>query len=394
MHKVKFILFGLLISFLSFSQIAAQNKLDTQANVQKFVKKYADKLEARYKGKSVGYAFVVRYRNNFSEARAGGDARRPPDADTRKMTVDDKFNIASVNKTITAAAVIKLVKEKQPKTRQIGINLDIPMYQYLPPDWVIGPGIKRITIRQLLTHKSDIDCRGVDYGEMKKCIEDGINPRLKLNCGQSPSLQYSEKCYRNANYALFRYIIPHLARKNLKYDTNPALEYAKAYNDYVNQLIFAPIGLNNIDTKPTDVNPALAYQYPAPVIAGTDFGDTTLTNALSGFRMSAAELSTFVSSLMFTGDIFHASVAEQMKTQGLGLFLETHSPTLSESGHAGHLPGKDKDGKIYYNGEMNTMIVTYSNGVSLSLIVNSQFGPKQDTWGNARDAMLEMINNK
>jgi len=382
------ILVGLVIGFLSFSQTEAQYKLDTPANQKLFVKAYADKLEKRLKGKSVGYAFVVRYKMGYSEGRAGGDARRAPDSNLRKMTVDDKFNIASVNKAITATAVMKLLYEKK-------IDLDTSMYKYLPPDWVMGKDVKTITLRELLTHRSGIRCDAVFFDDIKQCIADGIKLDDKKPCDQVTA-DFFATCYRNTNFVLFRFIIPRLFVENFTTDDNPPLFYAKIYNSYVNRHIFLPIfGVDDfIDTKPTDAFPALAYQFPTPVTAGTDFGDFTLNNAAGGFNMSAKQLSMFLSNLMFTERIVPGSVREQMKKERLGLYPVTHTSNLSEWGHAGLLPGKgkDKDGKIFIwnQGEINTMIVAYSNGVTLSLIINSQFGPNQGAWGNARDAMLEM----
>ena len=52
------------------------------------------------------------------------------------MTVDDRFNIASVSKTITAAAVLKLLNDK-------GISVDTTVYNYLPTDWKLGNNFKK-----------------------------------------------------------------------------------------------------------------------------------------------------------------------------------------------------------------------------------------------------------
>src|SRR5688500_10314961 len=80
---------------------------------QQLLASYADKLEARLKNRSVGYSFTVTGGSgNLMVSRAGGDARRAPDSGARKMSVDDKFNVASVSKTLTAAAVMKLLTEK------------------------------------------------------------------------------------------------------------------------------------------------------------------------------------------------------------------------------------------------------------------------------------------
>ncbi|MGB2752322.1 MAG: hypothetical protein WBC19_09715, partial [Pyrinomonadaceae bacterium] len=59
--------------------ISVQREADT-----KFVSKFVEKLDARFKGKSVGYTFFVTYKNRVSQGSAGGDARRAPDPNPRK----------------------------------------------------------------------------------------------------------------------------------------------------------------------------------------------------------------------------------------------------------------------------------------------------------------------
>ena len=92
----------LIFAASSFAQPTAGTQLQ-RAITQQFLANYADKLEARLKNRSVGYSFTIAGgRGNLMVSRAGGDARRAPDANARKMSADDKFNIASVSKTVTA----------------------------------------------------------------------------------------------------------------------------------------------------------------------------------------------------------------------------------------------------------------------------------------------------
>jgi CubicO group peptidase (beta-lactamase class C family) len=90
-----------------------------------FLSAFSNKLDARLKNKSVGYSFAVVDQAGHVVGGGGGDARRAPDASPRKMTMDDKLNIASVSKTITAAAVLKLLSQKR-------VSLDAPVSPYLP----------------------------------------------------------------------------------------------------------------------------------------------------------------------------------------------------------------------------------------------------------------------
>ena len=225
--------------------------------------KFADTLEARIKGKCVGYEFVVSFRDGQRIARAGGDSRRQPDLPPRKMTVDEKFNVASVSKTVTAAAVLKLLHEKD-------VSVDSPVAPYLPPTWTLGKNIKTITFRELLTHHSGIRCTTEEsYKLLEECVFDGIELADKKR----------SDLYNNNNFALFRMIIPRLNGFNgaIPFPDgtgavgNVGLNYSKAYMSYVQAHVFAPAGLSGIQCKP-DATPGLCYQYPEPVQAGDVIG--------------------------------------------------------------------------------------------------------------------------
>ncbi|HEX8248295.1 MAG TPA: serine hydrolase domain-containing protein [Pyrinomonadaceae bacterium] len=357
---------------------AMQNQLPRGAVSQQFLAQYADKLEAGLKGKSVGYSFTVAGGNNFMVSRAGGDARRAPDSNTRKMTADDKFNIASVSKTITAAAVLKLLNEKR-------ISVDTPVHTYLPASWTLGNSFKTVTFRELLTHRAGIRCdKEVTYENLKACVAGGINLRDKAT-----------QQYDNSNFALFRFIIPRLngyPKTPIKIDESVlSSTYAKLYADYVKQNVFAPIGLNGIDLKPIATNPALAYQFPSPVQEGDSFGDMTETSASRGWNMSSKQLAVFLHNLLYTEKILPKTVADQMKNEQLGLWKKDVAGNVVDYEHGGYYPGKDKKGNLFNKGEMNTLALNFSNGVSVAIIVNSQYGPGLSIAGAARAAMKEML---
>ena len=108
--KCSLVLFTLLfVSGFTVVDLGAQ-PLETAKRIEKhanplFLSGFANKLDARLKGRSVGYAFAVIDNSGNVVGGGGGDARRAPDPNPRKMTMNDKLNIASVSKTITAAAV-------------------------------------------------------------------------------------------------------------------------------------------------------------------------------------------------------------------------------------------------------------------------------------------------
>lgn len=321
----------------------------------------ADSIQARLQGRAVGYAFVVSYRDQVMVTRAGGVARRAPDASPRPMTVDERFNVASVSKPITAAAVMRALHARPQAGR--GSPLDQQMHRFLPSGWVFGPNVNQITIRELLQHKGGIRCEtDGSWNQVRDCVRGTV---------QAADRGVYE--YYNTNYALMRLILPRVVAGPNGIMASTPSGMAGAYRNYVRQHILAPAGIPDAQCEPIATNPALAYQHPGPVIAGTDydeFNDTAERCGHQGWNLSARQLGMFVGALLYTDRILPQNLVAQMRTQQMGLFTGTLGGGW-ESGHGGFFPGKDK-GAIKNPGEISTLIIGLENGVSVAAIVNSQ----------------------
>lgn len=345
---------------------------------QQFLNELARRIDEHLKGKSVGYQFYITAKNTKGVGGAGGDARRAPDPHPRMMTFDDKINVASVSKTITAAAVLRLLYDRK-------LDPDTLVSAYLPADWVLGPNFQNVTFANLLTHRAGIRCDAVGtYTNLKKCVADGVQVA-----------DMSVQKYNNINFGLFRMIIPILNgfdRRTVMDDQTASAKYAGLYIDYVRKKIFAPIGLTNIECKPIAQDPALCYQYPTPIMVGDTFNDMTETNAYRGWNLSAKQLATILYYLFDTEKVIPAAVQKQMTVDQLGLFTDaTGVPGVTVYAHGGYYPGKDKQGNPFNNGELNSAVIRFANGVNVGVIVNSQFGPGQSVSGAIKTAMKEAL---
>jgi CubicO group peptidase (beta-lactamase class C family) len=331
------------------------------------LKTYADKLEEKLKGHAAGYQFVVSFNDQAIVKRAGGAARRAPDNAPRTMTVNDKYNLASISKTITAAAALKILDARN-------VSLDSPMHKFLPKSFTPGTNVTSITFRELLTHRSGIRCTTeVTRGNLETCIANGVKLEDK-----------AVSKYNNSNFALFRYLIPELEDFKRFTGTTPqqvppiqlAKNYSKRYMDYVQKNVFDPAGLPAIFCKPTDAQPALCYQYPCPIDAGTDFGDMTETNGSRGWTMSTTQLAAFFGTLLYTEKILPKDLRDKMKNENLGLYQASVKSGVVAYNHAGGYPGKNDNGDVWNAGELNSLVYGTSNGVSVALVINSQvFNP-------------------
>ena len=100
--------------------------------------------------------------------------------------------------------------------------------------------------------------------------------------------------------------------------------------------------------------------------------------------MSARQLAIFFHALFQTQKVLPAAVSKKMKDEQLGIWRDASLGTLTAWEHGGFYPGAQNAG------ELNSYGVTFSNGVSVAVIVNSQFGPNQQIPAQVKAAILEL----
>lgn len=325
----------------------------------------ADILQEKLDGATVGYAFAISYREDLSSFRDGGEARRSQDPPARAMSTLEKYSCASVSKTVTAAALLKLLSELD----EVGLNSTIAAF--LPAHWHRGPGINTVTFRELLRHESGFRSglegigNGDDYATLKALIANGINLADK----STPS-------YNNRNYAILRLIIPRLEGRNILNLTGQsgiilhtgelaqATLCANYYREYVKKVVFDKVGLYDADVKYTEQAPPLYYAFPSGSEKGSHVGDLTLLSGGRGWVMSTLEMSLFFRALHYTNDILPASLGNQMIANRLGY----------------DVTGTTNDGVSYYwkNGihvsDLNgyrSLIIGFGNDIQIAIMTNS-----------------------
>lgn len=145
-------------------------------------------------------------------------------SDKTPLNLETKFELASVSKQFTAAAIYLLHKEGK-------INLDDAISKYIP-EWGFYPEIE---VQHLVYHSSGLP----DYMELMETHwnkenfatnQDIINlftekqPKLEF----SPNSQFS---YSNTGYAVLAYIVEKASEQS--------------FSNYLNKTIFQPLGMKN-----------------------------------------------------------------------------------------------------------------------------------------------------
>ncbi len=150
---------------------------------------------------------------------------RDPRRNTDTLSPNTAFHLASVSKTFTAMAALKLWEEGK-------INIDDSVGNYLP-----GFPLERVTVRHLMNHRSGIpnyvhymDVLGWDRSRQmtnQDVLDFLIRNRKKIQIG-APDRSFS---YSNTNYALLALVIESAT--------------GQTFSDYMRLAFFEPLGMHD-----------------------------------------------------------------------------------------------------------------------------------------------------
>jgi len=202
-----------------------------------------------------GAAIAVVKDGKIVKADSYGLANVELNVPVNKETV---FEIGSVSKQITAAAIMLLVEEEK-------VNLDEKISKYLPaaPEtW------KNVTVRNLLTHTSGIKSyTGLSGFELTKRLK---RDEFVKSIGTHPlEFEPGERYnYSNSGYNLLGFIIESVS--------------GESYWDFLQKRIFKPLGMNktaNRDPQFIVPNRADGYEWRNERLVGRDYDLTDVFSA-------------------------------------------------------------------------------------------------------------------
>ena len=243
-----------------------------------------------------GYQCVVVDHGKVVVALADGWARAPWEkADPAvKMTVNMPIALASVSKTITAVAILRLCEECAGTSRQF--SLDEPFWPHLSgifPD--ANEDVKKITIRQLLRHQSGFTN---DFGDNTAAIK-------KLLASSPPHPPGTFSKYLNAHYGIINLLIEQLSGMDCP--------------NYVKTHVLAPMGITDMDTVYHD-QPAMCVYAK---LGNQDFGDgyyhikNAAYSGINGWYGSAVDLERFLEGIR-QNRVLTQATTKMMLQQNLG----------------------------------------------------------------------------
>jgi CubicO group peptidase (beta-lactamase class C family) len=239
---------------------------------------WGQKIDALINKQATGYSFIIMNHGLLVASNSFGQARTAANAPATAMSADLRTNAASVTKNMTAVAVLKLLAAKN-------VSVTSPIYPYLPKSWQLGKNVNAITFAELLTHTSGIrDTQSPDTSYAG----------LKATMAQDILLSNKVKKYQNANFGLFRIIIPYLNGFNDPGIADIAASTDQGYLDYMNSVYGNDFP---ITCKPPTPDGAQILTYQPGVASGTDWGDWTDLCGGGGLQLSANEMGVYLAHL-------------------------------------------------------------------------------------------------
>ena len=369
----KFAPFALVAALFAMPNAYAETNTDTMSAA----------LAAQLNARVTGYSFTIVEDGQVANSVAGGirNAGNPFETDTQVY-------VASVSKTVTAVAVLQLLEAN---------NLSIydSIGPWLPDDWIRGYGfwsVGGLRFIDLLTHRSGVQqtiskyintipgfTAGNSFDALEELAANGIASDWKdTGCASknddgtyspgSPannSGYFGVYCYKNANYAFFRLIIPKLWQA-----VNPAIDHlpldanmtAWLYSAYVAQHIWAPLDLTASCYAPNQSDKPQYFDARYPTAAPYDaWGNTSSFAGCGhvGWHLSSYDLAKFATFLShpewLTPDQQILSVANRN-------LMDQYKLGWNKDSNTG-----DKAGMFYHGGDY------YANGTAVvPTVINGQ----------------------
>jgi CubicO group peptidase (beta-lactamase class C family) len=343
--------------------------------------KIAEQFEKQLRNFVVGYSFCW-VKDGKPIAKGGiGWSRAPWEKENPSvpMTVDTVHHIASVSKTVTAAALLKVMQEKK-------IDLDTPIYKLLGKDFKeFSPRSKKITVRQILNHTSGFNFSPPEvlrepYREHLAELlaagpprEPGGDPtRIRRPGTGTPPADETRAVYSGINFWLARAVLEDLS----------GLDYEPAVRKY----ILEPANLKNWTLKPQPEPRPPGYSVFTPNQPGSNKDDEKTIKHFAGnagWHTNACGLAQFGYALNANKGI-PEEVKQQMFSDLLGI-----EKVKSAAGDIYFHDGVWlDDGKTGFE----TGMVIFPDGFVGVAMFN--------TWGNwfvtkqIRDVHTELINSK
>jgi D-alanyl-D-alanine carboxypeptidase len=283
------------------------------------------------------------------------------------VTVETRFQVASVTKMITAAAALKMVEEG-------ALSLDRPLTGYLPPDHRPTSLDDRHTLHHLLSHTSGLpnyhDDEDETWGSFMGALDRIPASRARAPLDVLPLFadlpavdDFGEFRYCDANYVLVGILIEWVS--------------GRPFKEVAREKVLDPVGMTRSGFFELDLEPegyATGYivaDEPADTWRSNTYGLTASGMPDGGMTTTAHDLDRFMEGLREGKVLSKESVdsmltvhgADDEESYGYGMELVLENDSLIIYGHSGLDPG------------VSSVISHYvSDGITVTVLCNQDQG--------------------
>lgn len=282
------------------------------------------------------------------------------------FTIDDRFNPASVTKTVTATALLMALEDDmQPGENQFTV-LGRKIVDYLPSYWEYDSSITDLNFRDVLSHRTRLNR---DEDRITDLTNGGVEEMLQLGTFPDAVGDYS---YDNMNYALARVLTVYVLGHEEVETERP--EFDEVFNDilisaefqnFVATQIFDPIGIHDVNFTPEEDGNLFFDLLGGGV--GTNYGNWKFREGSAGIQLSIREFAEFQHEL-WKGRYVSYGMLWVMQFYrvgfGDGSFVADDGIAM---GHGGIFPGRNRA-----RAELWTTHRRFSSGVEVYFMMNAR----------------------
>ena len=314
-----------------------------------------DELE----GETVGHALSIAYDGVLYGGGDGvGEARTSADEPETDQAPNKESHVASVSKTITAYALLRLLDD-------LGISPYSLVASYLPSNWELGEGVESLTFADFMKHQSGFAQNGITTTKYDT-----------LRAGIAADVGATSFSYSNANYSLMRVLIPGLLGVDpVDYpEFSPSSLMAAAFIIYVRS-IYNPIGVD-IDCRSNDVTPTIQYKFPYPDDSGYLEPDRWDACGGVGWFIDSNEIAGMMAHVRNSENLLPTEVSATMEQDFLG-YMDPADYNISLANAVNGSFGVNymHGGDWGHSGdELHACAVAFPIKLEVGLIINSEIG--------------------
>lgn len=336
--------------------------------------RFEKNLNDAFGPQTVGYQYAIARDGALVRSSVFGTtglARTNADPPNTSQVATKEMNLASISKTITATVLLRLLDERN-------VSVDSPIAPWLPANWALGAGIGPVpaipaplSFRDLLTHRSGLNGNqngAYRFADLQNYAAAGI--------AQGNKVIFT---YQNANFAMFRVVIPYL-----RFGANGVNQIASLvpfapfdeviaglYIETVREYAFAPTGFVQGGCVASDPTPTLSYPFPSNGQPGIQPGDWITRCGSGGWYLSSVELLGVMATRRFTNLILAPASRQLMDLNYLG-WLDPNNNYSWSTGLYGNY--RNHGGDLTVSGPLGACYMEFFNGVQVAMNANSASG--------------------